>query len=298
MKKNMDFIIVPRSIFESDAFGREPFSKREAFLDLVQMAAYESGKMFMAGHTYPIERGQLVVSKSYLVKRWRWNVDKVRRFLQYLERNGMCNCKCYQERDQEHYYPITLISIASYDSYQGATTSDAATDNTSCTTTSTTQYKEIINNNVEEKNNKIDANNGLAEAVERIYKLYPSSVVRTEGNRVSLKSPKDKEIIKRLLKSNSEEHLSETIRRYLSENPGAYTKMFSTLLHKLPDYGDDIFSGSTKRDEDWLEEGKLYYESAFAGHEDVLKSLNFELIRHIKRNHGALKWKEGKFIIA
>lgn len=168
MKKNMDFIIVPRSIFSPDAFGREPYSKREAFLDLVQMAAYESGKMFMAGHTYPIERGQLVVSKSYLVKRWRWNVDKVRRFLQYLERNGMCHCMCYQECYQEHdqmhnqerYYPITLISIVSYDSYQGTTTSDATTSTTTYATTPATtcatQEKEIINNNVEEKKTSND----------------------------------------------------------------------------------------------------------------------------------------------
>lgn len=137
----------------------------------------------------------------------------------------------------------------------------------------------------------------MAEAVERIYKLYPSSVVRVEGNRVSLKSSKDKDIIKRLLKSHSEEHLSETIRRYLSENPGAYMKMFSTFLHNLPDYGEDIFAVDEKKKDDWPVEGERYRKEEFEGHNDVLYSLDIELIRHVKRG-GALTWKDGKFIIA
>ena len=154
MKKNMDFIIVPRSIFETDAFEREPYSKREAFLDLVQMAAFERKEVYVAGHKYIAERGQVIVSKSFLVKRWRWNVDKVRRYLQYLERNHRCNSRCDHQCNQ----PITCISIVSYDSYQGGATTDtithATTTATTDTTTPTTQYKEIIKKNKEEKKEK------------------------------------------------------------------------------------------------------------------------------------------------
>jgi len=145
MKNNMDFIIVPRSIFEPDAFEREPYSKREAFLDLVQLAAFEKTEVFIAGYKYVVERGTVIVSKSFLVKRWGWNVDKVRRYLQYLERNHRCHVKCDHQCNQ----PITSISIVSYDSYQGSATTGTTTTTTIDATTGTTQEKEIINMNKE-----------------------------------------------------------------------------------------------------------------------------------------------------
>ena len=294
----MNYIIVPREIFDQDIFGNEPYSKREAFLDLVQMAAYETTDVFVAGHKYVAERGQVIVSKHFLAKRWRWNIDKVRRYIQYLEHNHMCyhtrNYTCNHTCDHQCNQPITSISIISYDLYQGGATTSATTPATTSATTPATQEKEIINNN-----NKIIkdiyVNNESAEAVERIYKLYPSSVVRNDGNRVSLRSTKDKDKIQRLLKSRSEEELTSIIKQYLGENPGAYTKMFSTFLNNLPDYGEQIFQPQPA---DWLVEGESYYASAFIGHEEVLNSLGFELIRHVKRNNGALVWKNGKFIIA
>lgn len=84
-----------------------------------------------------------------------------------------------------------------------------------------------------------ETNKELANAVERLYNLYPASVLRADGNKVSLRSGKDKEKIKRLLATHSEEELTKTIKQYLSENHGAYTKMFATFLNNLPDYGGD-----------------------------------------------------------
>ena len=138
-----DFIIVPRSIFEADKFGRETYSKREAFLDLVQMAAYDDTEVFINGYRYVKARGQVVVSKSFLAKKWGWSVDKVRRYMSYLERNGWCECLCDHQCNQ----PITLISITSYDSYQGGATTSTTTPATTSATTSgstgDTQLKEI-----------------------------------------------------------------------------------------------------------------------------------------------------------
>lgn len=141
--KMSDFIIVPRSIFEADKFGRETYSKREAFLDLVQMAAYDDTEVFINGYRYVKARGQVVVSKSFLAKKWGWSVDKVRRYMSYLERNGWCECLCDHQCNQ----PITLISIISYDSYQGGATTPTTTPATTSATTSgstgDTQLKEI-----------------------------------------------------------------------------------------------------------------------------------------------------------
>lgn len=81
-------------------------------------------------------------------------------------------------------------------------------------------------------------------AVDRIYSLYPSSVIRADGNRASLKSRKDKEKISRILGWMPEEKLSGAISRYIAENHGAYTKMLSTFLNNIPDYEEDLHGGA------------------------------------------------------
>ncbi len=150
-----NFIYVPREIFEPDKFGRGPYSKREAFLDLVQMAAFEDSETFINGYRYERSRGDVIVSKGYLAKKWGWSVDKVRRYTSYLERNGWCKCR----RDDQCNQPITLISIVSYDVYQGgATTPDTTDDTTPATTigsTPDTQYKE---KEIEKTNKKKEDN--------------------------------------------------------------------------------------------------------------------------------------------
>lgn len=235
-KKMGNFIYVPREIFEVDKFGREPYSKREAFLDLVQMAAYEDSETFVNGYRYERSRGDVIVSKSFLSKRWGWSVDKVRRYTTYLERNGWCKCR----RDDQCNQPITLISIVSYDVYQGGTTTPDTTDDTTPATTSgstpDTQYKE------KEKGTK-NKEKGVTypEAVERIYALYPGKAKRPEGNEVALKTAsKDKDKIKRMLESGeyTEESLSNAIKRYIKEANPAYLKLLQTFLNQVPDYGE------------------------------------------------------------
>lgn len=235
-KKMGNFIYVPREIFEVDKFGREPYSKREAFLDLVQMAAYEDTETFVNGYRYERSRGDVIVSKSFLSKRWGWSVDKVRRYTTYLERNGWCKCR----RDDQCNQPITLISIVSYDVYQGGTTTPDTTDNTTPATTSgstpDTQYKEK-EKGTKNKEKRVT----YPEEVERIYALYPGKAKRPEGNEVALKTAsKDKDKIKKMLESGeyTEESLSNAIKRYIKEANPAYLKLFQSFLNQVPDYGE------------------------------------------------------------
>ena len=218
-----NFIIVPRTIFENGTFGREePFTKREAFLDLVQMAAFEDTDSFVSGCKYRVCRGQLAISKSFLARRWGWSIDKVRRYLDYLKRNGWCDCVCDNRCGQ----PITLISIARYDSYQGIeTTAEAAPDTA----------------DAKDNNKKRDDGTppSVADSVERIYALYPSSAKRPDGKTVTLRSSKkNKAHIMRMLSSGeyTEESLSYAIRRYLEETNPPYLKLFETFLNQVPDY--------------------------------------------------------------
>ena len=131
----------------------------------------------------------------------------------------------------------SIITVCNYDSYQE--------QQLGCNSVATRSQPDSnsLNKNkgIKEQRNKDNINTYVADkgAADRLYALYPSSVVRANGSRSSLKSGKDKDKLLRLLTKQSEEELANTIKRYLSENPGAYIKMFSTFLNNLPDYSDD-----------------------------------------------------------
>ncbi len=78
----------------------------------------------------------------------------------------------------------------------------------------------------------------IDEAVERLYKMYPSKDV--ERNISTGKCSKDKTRLRALLKTKSEEQIAYTINRYLRECAAnrSYIKNFSTFLNNLPEYGD------------------------------------------------------------
>ena len=83
--KRMDFIKVPRWLFDTGTFKHEPYTKREALLDLIQMAAYEDKEVMVNGETFKICRGQIAVSIRFLAKKWGWSNDKTCRTLNALK---------------------------------------------------------------------------------------------------------------------------------------------------------------------------------------------------------------------
>lgn len=223
--------MVPRGLFAPETFAFESYTRREALLDLIQMATYEPKRISLVGGERELQRGQLAVSIRFLASRWGWGKDKVARVLNEFEKRGFLR----HESDTV----TTIISIRNYDNYQGEQDTDADTGADTVKDTDADKYKNIrIKEYKKEKGTNVPKEKDVCFAAERLYALYPSSVVRVNGNRVSLKSAKDKEKLERLLKTKTEEELANIIRQYLSENPGAFTRMFSTFLNNLPDYSE------------------------------------------------------------
>ena len=75
-----------------------------------------------------------------------------------------------------------------------------------------------------------------AEAVERIYALYPAKCPISK--RATGKSSSDKRKIERLLLTRKEEDLTAVIKRYTEEciKTQSYIKNFATFLNNIPDY--------------------------------------------------------------
>lgn len=79
------FYLVERQFMELGLFKKEPFTQREAWLYLVEHAAWESTLQEVNGLTVPLQRGQLVRSYRYLAIAWGWgetSKGKVERLLE------------------------------------------------------------------------------------------------------------------------------------------------------------------------------------------------------------------------
>ena len=104
------WICIYRAIEEDPMYFAEPFTRMQAFIDLILITNHERTVFFKRGIKITVERGQTVRSEDELALRWKWSRGKVRRFLLELEndtkivqqKTRLCNC----------------ISIVNYDKYR------------------------------------------------------------------------------------------------------------------------------------------------------------------------------------
>lgn len=102
-------------------FRNEVFSRRDAFVWLIEHASYGGGKVPTAGGTITLERGQLSYSLRYMAAAWKWDDPKVRRFLASLVKASIIDTATDAGQ--------TVVTIQNYAKYQATERRpDAATD--------------------------------------------------------------------------------------------------------------------------------------------------------------------------
>lgn len=94
----------------------ETFSRGQAFIDLLLMAAYADHPVMSQGKMIDLKRGSMVTSIRYLADRWRWSKDKTLHFLNDLEADGTIKKVSDTKR--------TVLTIVNYGKYQGFGTCD------------------------------------------------------------------------------------------------------------------------------------------------------------------------------
>ena len=65
-------------------WASEPFSRPQAWVDLIMLANWKDGFIRVAGQRVDILRGQCGWSEIRLAERWKWSRDKTRTFLKEL----------------------------------------------------------------------------------------------------------------------------------------------------------------------------------------------------------------------
>ena len=108
--KEKGYIRLNRGFFEHTFWQEDlEYHRREAWLDLIQLARFEAREELIQGKLIEVRRGELPASRRYLEKRWKWSGNRVVTFLKMLERSGMIK----QRKNQGQ----TIIILYKYDDY-------------------------------------------------------------------------------------------------------------------------------------------------------------------------------------
>ena len=113
--ENQGWISLHRKIQDNFLYFSEPFTKAQAWIDLILNANHVDGKFIVRGVVIEIKRGELGWSELTMASRWQWSRNKVRGFLKLLENE--------QQIEQLKVSRITSITkILNYENYQKGTT--------------------------------------------------------------------------------------------------------------------------------------------------------------------------------
>ena len=135
-------IWIHREIQDHQLWRDKPFSKGQAWIDMLLLANYKDNKIIHKNKMVIINRGEFVRSERFLAGRWGWSKSKVHDFLLLLESDEMIAKKSDQKANR--------ISICNYNKYQIIETKKRPV-----TDQSPTSHRPVtdLNNNINNVNN-------------------------------------------------------------------------------------------------------------------------------------------------
>ena len=94
------YIKLHRELGDNKVWLSEPFTKGQAWVDLLLLTNYKSSFIRLRnGEMVQINRGECGYSMETLAQRWSWSRGKVKRYFDFLK-----NEKMIQQKDQLIYY--------------------------------------------------------------------------------------------------------------------------------------------------------------------------------------------------
>ncbi len=161
------WIKLHRQIQDHWLWNKKPFSRGQAWIDLLIMVNHENQKILLGSELIDVGRGERVTSIRKLCKRWGWSNTKTKTFLKLLEDDQMINVKSDSKK--------TIISIMNYNNYQGYDNDKNDAKATQKHQTNDTEATQKHTNN-NDKNEKNDKKNKYSCAFEEFWKEYPRKI--------------------------------------------------------------------------------------------------------------------------
>lgn len=117
-----NWISLNRSLLLNEMWKAEPFTKGQAWVDLLLMANHTDCIPLIKGVAIPVKRGQLCRSMKQLAVRWQWSEGKVKRYLNLLSGLSQISFQNWLKNgavDSAGKTGVTtLITVTNYNLYQ------------------------------------------------------------------------------------------------------------------------------------------------------------------------------------
>lgn len=140
------WIAIHREIEDNILWLSEPFSRGQAWIDLILMANHQENKILHDGNIETVGRGEKVTSLRYLSDRWSWSRTKTKKFLELLQNEEMITYKSTTKK--------TTYKIVNYNKYQDKDSEEKATEKPQKNIRKTSErHQKETNNNVNNDNN-------------------------------------------------------------------------------------------------------------------------------------------------
>ena len=224
------WIRLHRSMMENPLWDDKPYSKGQAWIDLLLLANHKNKETLLGNNIVNIQRGSFITSELKLIERWGWSKTKVRAFLKMLEDVQMIVKKSDRKK--------TTITIVKYGQYQDSQTTEEPEKDHEETT-----KEPLIIHNQEGKNERIINTSKEVYTESTHNSVIPYCMIQDYFNSVCGSYP-------RLVKMS--EKRKKAIKARM--NTGYTVDDFKTLFNKAE--SSDFLKGKNKRnwtaDFDWL----------------------------------------------
>lgn len=95
---------------DHEVFGNDPYSRRDAWVWIIEHAAWADHTIIVGGKRLTLRRGQLCHAYRHLADTWKWSVAAVQRYVARLQANTMIECSADTGR--------LVITVCNYEIYQ------------------------------------------------------------------------------------------------------------------------------------------------------------------------------------
>lgn len=230
----MSYIYLDRSLAEHDVWLSEPFTKGQAWVDLLMLANHTDSIVTIRGIEVEVKRGQVLAGGYFLANRWKWSRNKVRRYIDSLRRRQMVN---HQKNNV-----CGIISIINYDARQKKRVTKRTTRRTPEGHTKVITSKEQVKNHKPLSGKPDD--NGLDRKIDEVItalnrRCGKNYRTKTEANRTHigarLKDGFSVDELKRVIGVKAQEWKGTEYDKFLRPATLFCPKNFESYLNQQPE---------------------------------------------------------------
>lgn len=149
----------------------KPFSRGQAWIDLILLVNHEDNKTLIDGELIEVKRGSKITSLRKLADQWGWSTTKVKKFLELLQKEQMIKFESDNKK--------TLVSIENYSVYQSKDNTENTVkkqlDNTEVTQKNFKSNSEVIQKKTNKNDKEYIKNDKEGEERKEVYQLQSLS---------------------------------------------------------------------------------------------------------------------------